>query len=154
MSMNTDVDGSLANRPAVTKRTARGSLVVARVVEPILPQSSPTVALRGLEAAFLAFLQSKVSSSVVPIEHRLFLNLAECSEFSGLPVAFLKRLIASRKLKALKTGSGWRISRAELEKVSALLSDPPEELSEHEIRDMELVRQRRRGFQSPAPSSD
>jgi excisionase family DNA binding protein len=124
----------------------RASVALARVIEPSLATVRPDVALSGLESAFLAFLQSKTPSSVVPVERRIFLTMAESAEFSGLPVAFLRRLIASGKLKALKTGAGWRVSRAEIETLSGKLTDKPEELSEHELRDMELNRRRRQGI--------
>jgi excisionase family DNA binding protein len=119
---------------------------VARLVEPILPALRPAGTLSGLEGAFLAFLQSKTSTSTVPVERRIFLTIPEAAQFSGLPVAFLRRLVASGKLKALKTGSGWRISRAEMEKAALKLTDPPENLTEHEIRDMDINTRRRRGL--------
>lgn len=121
------------------------SVALARVeraeVVPVRSGGAPS----GLEAAFLAFLQSKTPSSGVPVERRLFLTMAEAAEFSGLPVAFLRRLIASGKLKALKTGAGWRVARLELEKASENLADTPEDLTEHELRDLELNRLRRQG---------
>ena len=68
-------------------------------------------------------------SSLVPVDRRIFLTVSESAEFSGLPVAFLRRLIASGKIKALKTGAGWRVSRVALEKLSGTLTDMPEELA-------------------------
>ena len=76
----------------------------------------------------------------------MFLSMAESAEFSGLPVAFLRRLIAAGKLNALKTGAGWRISRAQIEGLSGSLTDQTGELSEHELRDIELNRRRRQGL--------
>jgi excisionase family DNA binding protein len=97
----------------------------------------------ALEAALLAFLESKSAGSVVPLERKLFLTMAESAEFSGLPVVFLRRLIASGKLKALKTGAGWRVSRADIERLSGTLTETSQGLTEHELRDMELNRRRR-----------
>ena len=133
------------------KETAERSVALARVVEP------DTVAVRGggagLEAAFLAFLHSKalsaITPAVLPIDRRVFLTMAESAEFSGLPAAHLRRLIASRTLKALKTGAGWRVARIELEKLSMTLTETEEGLTEHELRDMELNRLRRQG--NPLP---
>jgi excisionase family DNA binding protein len=124
----------------------RASVALARIVEPGVAPARSGGAPGALEAAFLAFLQSKVPSSLVPVERRIFLTMAESAEFSGLPVAFLRRLIASGKLKALKTGAGWRVSRLELERAAGTLTDTPEALSEHELRDMELNRLRRQGI--------
>jgi excisionase family DNA binding protein len=128
------------------KRTPRASFAVARLVEPSPALQRPTGALSGLEGAFLAFLQSKTSNGSVPVERRIFLTMAESAEFSGLPVAFLRRLIASGKLKALRTGSGWRVSRVEIEKVAGTLTDRREELSDYELREMDMVRRRRQGL--------
>ncbi len=129
---------------------AREALALARIVEPgtvharSLAGSPIGGSPSGLEAALVTFLQSKTSGSFVPVERRIFLTMAESADFSGLPVVFLRRLIACGKLKALKTGAGWRVPRTEIEKLSGTLMNPPEELTEHEIRDMELNRRRRR----------
>jgi excisionase family DNA binding protein len=97
----------------------------------------------ALEAALTAFLQSKTAGSPVPVERRIFLTLAESAEFSGLPVALLRRLIASGRLKAVKTGAGWRVSRAGIEGLSSMLVETPEDLTEHQLRDLEMNRRRR-----------
>ena len=120
------------------------SVALARVVEPSLVPAH-FGAPNGLEAAFLSFLQSRIPSSPVPIERRLFLKVAEAAAFSGLPVGFLRQLIASGKLRALKTGGGWRISRVELEKLPGTLREAPDGLEEHQQRDMEVNRRRRQG---------
>ncbi len=120
---------------------------MARVVEP------ETVTRVGLEAAFLAFLQNRAVapavSEALPIDRRIFLNMNEAAEFSGLPAAFLRGLISSGKLKALKTGAGWRIARIELEKLAGTLTETPQDFTEHELRDMEINRLRRQGFAVP-----
>src|SRR4051812_23732984 len=104
----------------VKKIADHPSTALARVVEqvPALARPGASAGVSGLESAFLAFLQSKTPGALIPVERRIFLTMAEASEFSGLPVAFLRRLIASGKLKALKTGAGWRISRVEIEGLS------------------------------------
>ena len=124
----------------------RASVALARVVEPSLVPARFGGAPVGLEAAFLTFLQSKAASSGVPVERRLFLTVAESAEFAGLPVAFMRRLIACGKLKALKTGAGWRVSRVELEALSETLTNVPEDLEEHALRDIEENRRRRQGL--------
>ena len=145
-----DVPESSTEQPVkqvrMPKRLPSPSFAMARLVEPVLALPRLAGALSGFESAFLAFLQSKTSHGSVPVERRIFLTLAQAAEFSGLPLAFVRRLIASGKLKALKTGSGWRVSRAEVEVATAKLTDPPEELTDHQIRDMEMNRRRRRGL--------
>ena len=131
------------------KRSPDGSeKALARVVEPAVATTRSNAA-SGLEAAFLAFLQSKAApAAVVPLERRIFLSVSESAELSGLPVSYLRRLIAQEKLKAFRTGSGWRIPRAELEALPQALAkaaEPLEELSEHQLRDLELNRLRRQG---------
>jgi len=124
----------------------RASVALARIVEPgFVPARSGWVP-SAMETAFLAYLQSKTPSSLVPVERRIFLTMSESAEFSGLPVAFLRRLIASGKLRALRTGAGWRVSRMELERASGTLTDTPEDLAEHELRDLEVNRLRRQGI--------
>jgi len=43
----------------------------------------------------------------VPLTVKLFLTLPEAARYSGLPAAYLRRLIASGELPARKAG-GWR----------------------------------------------
>jgi excisionase family DNA binding protein len=125
------------------------SVALTRLLEPsLVPGRGLGGSPSGLEAALLAFLQSKTSGSLVPVERvpverRIFLTMTESVNFSGLPVAFLRRLITSGKLKALRTGAGWRIARTEIEKLSWTLTDARQDLTEHEIRDMEMNRRRR-----------
>jgi excisionase family DNA binding protein len=144
MRPDANFDSTPATRKAAAKLDIPETGIVARLVKPVpAPLRAPPV-LSGLEGALLAFLQSKASPAV-PIERRIFLTLAESAEFSGLPLALLRRLIASGKLKALKTGSGWRVSRAEMEKAALKLTDPPEELEDQQLLDMEINSRRRRG---------
>ncbi len=130
------------------KTVSPESVALTRVVEP--ETVARDGAVTGLEAAFLAFLQSRAVahgvSTALPIDRRIFLNMTEAAEFSGLPGVFLRRLITAGKLKALKTGAGWRIARIELEKLAGMLTETPEELTEHQLRDMELNRLRRQGI--------
>jgi excisionase family DNA binding protein len=120
----------------------RASVALAGIVEP----SAVPARAGGLEAALVAFLQSKTAGSLVQVERRLFLTMAECAEYSGLPAAFLRKLIASGKLKALKTGAGWRVARVELEKLAGTLTEIRADPTEHELRDLELNRRRRQGL--------
>jgi excisionase family DNA binding protein len=135
--------GDLADEET-TNPTA--SVALARIVKPSLAPARSGATAGGLEAAFLAFLQSKTPSSIVPVERRIFLTITEAAEYSGLPAAFLRRLIASGKIKALRTGAGWRVSRVELETLSGTLTDTTEDLAEHELRDLEVNRRRRQGI--------
>lgn len=133
------------------KTISSESVALARVVEP--ENIARDVAVTGLEAAFLALLQSRAAapavSAVLPIDRRIFLTMTEAAEFSGLPSVFLRRLITSGKIKALKTGAGWRIARIELEKLAGTLTEMPEDLTEHQLRDMEINRLRRQGIALP-----
>ncbi len=123
------------------------SVALARIAEPSVSAVRSGGAAVALEAAFLAFLQSKTSSSAVPLERRIFLTISESAEFSGLPVTFLRRLIASGQAQALKTGAGWRF-RQELERELGTLTGTPEDLTEDELRDLEVNRLRRQGINS------
>ena len=134
--------GDLAEEEAAKPRA---SVALARVAEHGLAPARSAAAPSGLEAAFLAFLQSKTPSSLVPVERRVFLTITQSAEYSGLPAVYLRRLIASGKIKALRTGAGWRVPRVELKRLSGALTDTPENLGEDELRDMELNRLRRQG---------
>ena len=138
-----------APRTGKLSGTSKGTLALARIAQPELASVPAGPALSALEAAFLAFLESKTATTAVFAERPIFLTIAEAKEFSGLPVAFLRKLIGSGKLKALKTGAGWRISRLEIEKLSGTLTNQPEEMSEHELRDIEMNRLRRQGIVLP-----
>jgi excisionase family DNA binding protein len=68
------------------------------------------------------FLQTVAAAARAPepdvrLAERLFLTIREAGRYSGLPQSHLRELIRSRKLKALKTGAGWRIRRADLEQI-------------------------------------
>ena len=52
----------------------------------------------------------------VPVEQKVFLNLKEAAEYSGMPKAWLVREIKAGTFKAIKAG-GWRIRRADLEQL-------------------------------------
>jgi excisionase family DNA binding protein len=137
---------------AKRKAVPSESVALARVIEPDTVARAGG-AVTGLEAAFLAFLQSRtVAPAVSPalaIDRRIFLTMTEAAEFSGLPAVFLRRLVTAGKLKALKTGAGWRIARIELERLAGTLTEMPEDLTEHQLRDMEINRRRRQGIALP-----
>jgi excisionase family DNA binding protein len=137
--------------PAKKKAVNPESVALARIAEPDMVTRNGGA--MGLEAAFLAFLQSRAAAPAVsaglPIDRRIFLTITEAAEFSGLPDVFLRRLVTSGKLKALKTGAGWRIARIELEKLAGTLTEMPEDLTEHQLRDMEINRRRRQGTALP-----
>ena len=72
---------------------------------------------RGTGSAAAAADSDRMSPDpVVPVEQKVFLNLKEAAEYSGLPKAWLMREIKSGKIKAIKAG-GWRVRRSELEQL-------------------------------------
>jgi excisionase family DNA binding protein len=52
----------------------------------------------------------------ITLDKKLFLTVKEASEYAGLPQAYLRRLIARKKLKALQA-RGYRIKRTDLERL-------------------------------------
>lgn len=62
--------------------------------------------------------KSKTPDPAVRIPEKLFLTIAEAAAYSGLPKAFLSRKIADKSLPAIRTGSGWRILRQDLESLN------------------------------------
>ena len=125
-------------------------------VPQVLPARPET--LSGLEAAFLTFLQARVPVPAgapigVPVERRIFLSLTESAQFSGLPVGYLRKLMADGVIKSVRTGAGFRIPRTELERLAETLTKAPpvlEELSEAQERDLEMNKLRRQGLLPPA----
>lgn len=73
--------------------------------------SNPLLQLLGLVEA--AGITDK--SAAVSITDKLMLTLDQAGELSELPRAMLKRDIDAGKLKAIKTGRGYRIKRADLD---------------------------------------
>jgi|SRR5581483_6604784 len=89
--------------------------------------SAPNTALAVRQPSAEQFLQaiaaamgsgSQTSQNLgVRISERLFLTIPESADYSGLPQSHLRRLMADGTLKAMRTGGGWRIRRADLEKL-------------------------------------
>jgi len=97
---------------------ARPEVVADPAASPnaIAIRQSPTEFLQALFAALQTASENSENRSV-RITERLFLTIPEAAEYSGLPQAHLRRLMTDGTLTGLKTGSGWRIRRADLEKL-------------------------------------
>ena len=78
---------------------------VSRALTPLSSQNNVSHLLTAL---------ASVTPQRVPLTSKIFLPLKEASEYSGLPMAYLRRLIGEGALPALKTG-GYRIRRTDLE---------------------------------------
>jgi excisionase family DNA binding protein len=66
---------------------------------------------------FLALLEAMASAGkpqALTLETRLFLTLKEAAQVAGLPRVMIKRAIDAGELKAVKTGSGWRVKSEDL----------------------------------------
>ncbi len=72
------------------------------------------VARQATVANLLAALA--VNGTQVPLHRKLYLSVKEAAKYSGLPQAYLRRLIGDGTLTALKAG-GYRIRRSDLEKL-------------------------------------
>lgn len=87
--------------------------------EPDAPQAiaraQPQDLLQMLAAAITS--QKSEKPPAVRIAERLFLSIQEASDYSGLPQSHIRRLMKAGTLPALRTGGGWRIKRADLEKL-------------------------------------
>ncbi len=84
---------------------------VPRIPEVVRPQQSaiPTRALTVRQP-----VQGPLAREApVRLTEKFFLTLPEAVQLSGLPAAYLKRLIAERRLSTIKAG-GYRIRRADL----------------------------------------
>jgi len=65
--------------------------------------------------ALVALAGHSQNSENVRVAERVFLKLSEASEYAGLPKTYIRSLMQSGKIEALRTGGGWRIRRAALE---------------------------------------
>jgi excisionase family DNA binding protein len=88
-----------------------------------IAKASPTRLSNDIPAASLPAPQTQLDALVtaltsVTIHQRIFLTLSEAADYSGLPSGFLKQLINDGRLRALKTGAGWRIPRLALEELA------------------------------------
>lgn len=86
----------------------------SRALAPVAPGAEQF--FRALAAA-VGSSQSSEKVSEVRIPERLFLSIPDAANYSGLPQTHIRRLLADKKLKGMKTGAGWRIRRADLEKL-------------------------------------
>lgn len=104
--------------------------IAAQMAKPpapfVMPADAPQNALAKLEpsaapavhqmtfAAMAEMLRPAVDR--VRITERLFLTVDEAAEYSGLPKSYIRQQITEGKL-GMRTGAGWRIRRADLEKL-------------------------------------
>lgn len=87
------------------------------ITQAVAVRDPATEFLQALAAAVVGPGSQNSGRHSVRIAERLFLTLPEAAEYSGLPQAHLRRLMTDGKLTGVKTGSGWRIRRADLEKL-------------------------------------
>ena len=64
------------------------------------------------EAGLLAELLANTRAA--GLRHKLFLSIREASEYTGLPISVIRRLVKAEQLPAVKVG-GWRIKRKYLD---------------------------------------
>jgi len=132
--------------------SAQSEKALARAVKPVPVIARPDM-FQSLEAAFIAFLESKSRPDIeVPVERRVFLTVSQAVSFTGLPLSYLRKLIAGGTIKAVKAGRTWRIPRAELESLPqkiAQLAVPMQDLSAAQERDLEMNKLRRQGLLPP-----
>jgi len=106
-------------------RTERNPEAGPFVLPPVETNRQAAMTLHGgVDAArqFMELLAAATSQNSqtrprVELRHKYFLTVREASELAGLPATEIRRLVATEKLEALKTGAGWRIRRAALEKL-------------------------------------
>lgn len=87
------------------------------VSPPLTDQSTPTALVPAKENSvtlITALTAALAKPPVVALDKKLYLNLDEAAEYSGLPRRHLQRLISDGKLEALKLGR-WCIKRSSLE---------------------------------------
>lgn len=104
----------------------------AKMEAPPPPQSKAETALtrrdKGQAVAAVTVVEqlaarlSEISRpSVVPVEAKLMLTLAEAAQLAGLSRGLLLEAIREGRLKGQKLGRGWKVKRSDLEKWVARL---------------------------------
>jgi excisionase family DNA binding protein len=68
-----------------------------------------------VQAAFASSNLPKQDAPVTDLAAKLMLSRDEAARLAGLPATMIRAAIEAKKLKAIKTGAGWRIKRADLE---------------------------------------
>jgi excisionase family DNA binding protein len=74
-------------------------------------------AMTGLAALVERQQDANSGALPVPLERKIYLTIREASAFSGLSMAYLRRLMDSKKLKWIRDGQQPKIRRADLEKL-------------------------------------
>jgi excisionase family DNA binding protein len=95
---------AVPNESPVSSKGASTALTAARNTDHLL-------------GALATALSGTSQNGPVRIAEKQFLTLSEAAHYSGLPLSHIRRLMKEEKLEALKTGSGWRIRRADLQKL-------------------------------------
>lgn len=93
-------------------------LATTYVARPVTSGTSDTTALAPIEKSrALAVVEStqKPEREIVPIPAKLMLTREEAARFAGLPLTMIRQAIEDRRLKAIRTGAGWRVKRADVE---------------------------------------
>jgi excisionase family DNA binding protein len=84
------------------------------VMPPAPPDEAAQTEVVLASQNFQTPLEVLLRSMQRPASPRLFMTVEEAADYSGLPRGYLRGLIKEGKL-GMKTGSGWRIRRADLE---------------------------------------
>jgi excisionase family DNA binding protein len=104
-------------RPLPVLHPADVAAIRAEMVERVTDEGERhTTALVPIRAADALTTLLTTLTKQAPKERPLFLTIKEASEYAGLPVAYLRRLIVDGKLKAISAG-GYRIRRRDLDKL-------------------------------------
>lgn len=99
---------------AHSRFTANGWLIREEAAS---PEANAATLVNGDEIADLGWLVDAVKAMGVPRPYpipKLYLTIEEASEFSGLSLEYLERLVQEQKVTAIDDG-GWKIRRADLE---------------------------------------
>ena len=91
-------------------------LMPADAPKTALVKSEPAAAPPPYQLTFAAMAEMLRPADHVRITERLFLTVDEAAEYSGLPKSYIREQIAAGKF-GMRTGGGWRIRRADLEKL-------------------------------------
>lgn len=118
-------DPAKGNRELTLFHAGDIDLLAKGKLPPAAPAPSAALEISGPVRPVAALPQGEAAS----IAPRPWLTIAEAADYTGLPAAFLYRMIVDRKLPALdvgqRRGGRWRVARRDLDSISAGADEVP-----------------------------
>jgi excisionase family DNA binding protein len=101
---------------ALAREIEQGNAYAQRPALALEKVANPANQIASIEPMIkLVEMLAKPRTDIAEFNLKLTLSLDEACQLSGLPRSMLRRAIDEKKLKAIRTGRGFRVRRADLE---------------------------------------